>query len=165
MASCRGYTLLELMIAMVVGLVLISGIASAYAAIKATVLSSQQLADAQEVIRYSNRVLARSIKQSQSLPVVTATSVSIAQQAGVPACDGSVPAVPYSERFFVTDGYLTCQLDGTDIKLLKGVAAIRFSSTGSGRVITVGLQGEQFPEQYQQGVRMDIAATQLFPGL
>ncbi|MEJ6475636.1 PilW family protein [Pseudoalteromonas piscicida] len=152
----KGYTLLELMVAMVVGLILVSGIAASYTSIKETVTTSQQLATSQEIIRYTNRVMMRSIKQTQILPTVSATDILIEQLAGVPACDGSVPSANYTERYFLQGEYLVCNRGSGDINLLKGVTGLAFAIDG--QLITVTIQGSSFPPQYGAGIQMNFYA-------
>ncbi|WMO14921.1 PilW family protein [Pseudoalteromonas piscicida] len=158
MKQINGYTLLELMVAMVVGLVLVMGIATSYTSIKETVTTGQQLATSQEIVRYTNRVMMRSIKQTQEVPTVTATDITIRQLAGVPACDGSVPMVDYTERYFLQDGYLVCDRGTGDINLLKGVTGLTFATDASGQLITVTIQGSSFPTQYGAGIQMNFYA-------
>ncbi|RXF02449.1 prepilin-type N-terminal cleavage/methylation domain-containing protein [Pseudoalteromonas sp. PS5] len=154
--SHKGYTLLELMIAMVVGLILVTGIAASYTSIKETVTTSQGLAASQEIIRYTNRVMMRSIKQTQSIPTVSATDIRIDQLAGVPACDGSVPSTDYTERYFLQGEYLVCDRGSGDVNLLKGVTGLAF--TINGQLITVTIQGNRFPLQYSAGIQMNFYA-------
>ena len=72
-----GYTLLEMLVAMTVGLFLLAGVAMSYSAIKSTVRMTQELSDAQEVIRYTSQVFTRSAKQTISEPTVSADGLTI----------------------------------------------------------------------------------------
>jgi len=60
----KGFTLIELMIALVIGGILILGITSTYSSIDGTIQTSKDLENAQEVIRYTSQVFTRSLKQT-----------------------------------------------------------------------------------------------------
>ncbi|WP_125720168.1 PilW family protein [Pseudoalteromonas rubra] len=159
----RGFTLLELLIALSIGLFMLGGIAVAYSTIRSTIAINQELAQAQEVIRYTSQLMTRSIKQTASTPLVmqNGETLEVSQVANTPACDGSVPAVDYTETFSLLDGYLLCDVSSDNLpaqRLLRGVNGLSFSVDGLITSITVTPVG--VPAQYAAGIQIDVAASQ-----
>ena len=68
----KGFSLVELMVALAAGAFLLAGISLSYSAIKGTIQVSKELENAQEVLRYTSKVFNRSIKQTQITPVISA---------------------------------------------------------------------------------------------
>ena len=60
----KGFTLVELMIALAISGFLLLGVVGTYSSIHGTVTASKELENSQEVIRYSARVFSRSLKQT-----------------------------------------------------------------------------------------------------
>lgn len=162
-ARQSGYTLLEMLVAMVVGLFLLAGVAMSYSAIKSTVRMTQELSDAQEVIRYTSQVFTRSTKQTNNVPVITAAPLSIQfqQYANVLSCQGTTPAVDYTETYALENGFLTCDIgDGSGaVQLLKGIEAINFSYNDY--LLSVTVKPNNMPGHFGLGLQIDIATTQL----
>jgi prepilin-type N-terminal cleavage/methylation domain-containing protein len=158
-----GYTLLEMLVAMAVGLFLLAGVAMSYSAIKSTVRMTQELSDAQEVIRYTSQVFTRSTKQTTADPIVSADSFSIQfqQVANVLSCQGTTPAVDYIETYALDNGFLTCDIgDGSGaVQLLKGIEAINFSYNDY--LLSVTVKPNMMPGHFGAGLQIDIATTQL----
>lgn len=158
-----GYTLLEMLVAMAVGLFLLAGVAMSYSAIKSTVRMTQELSDAQEVIRYTSQVFTRSTKQTNNVPVITAAPLSIQfqQYANVLSCQGTTPAVDYTETYALENGFLTCDIgDGSGaVQLLKGIEAINFSYNDY--LLSVTVKPNNMPRHFGLGLQIDIATTQL----
>ncbi|BBN82975.1 hypothetical protein PA25_29600 [Pseudoalteromonas sp. A25] len=166
----RGFSLIELMVALTVGSFLLAGIAMSYSAIKNTVLTTRQLANAQEVIRYTNQILSRSIKQTYESPVITGNGVSleVKQNANSPSCQGSVPTIEYKEVYTLSNNYLTCDILNNvtgeslgALNLLRGVEALQFSSSRSGRLIDVTVTPVNVPTQFANGIVISLAATRV----
>ncbi|WP_082078902.1 PilW family protein [Pseudoalteromonas rubra] len=163
MMNGRGFTLLELLIALSIGLFMLGGIAVAYSTIRSTIAINQELAQAQEVIRYTSQLMTRSIKQTASTPQVMqgGEALEVSQVANTPACDGSVPVVDYTETFSLLDGYLLCDVSSDNLpaqRLLRGVNGLSFSVDGLITSITVTPVG--VPAQYAAGIQIDVAASQ-----
>ncbi|RZM83588.1 prepilin-type cleavage/methylation domain-containing protein [Pseudoalteromonas rubra] len=163
MMNGRGFTLLELLIALSIGLFMLGGIAVAYSTIRSTIAINQELAQAQEVIRYTSQLMTRSIKQTASTPQViqNGEALEVSQVANTPACDGSVPVVDYTETFSLLDGYLLCDVSSDNLpaqRLLRGVNGLSFSVDGLITSITVTPVG--VPAQYAAGIQIDVAASQ-----
>ena len=70
----NGFSLIELMIAMVLGLVIVLGTASFYSTLKGTILTANKLEIAQENLRSVYQLVARSLHQADS---VSATPQSL----------------------------------------------------------------------------------------
>lgn len=163
----RGYTLIELLVAMAAGLFLLSGVAMSYTAIKSTVVASKELSHAQEVIRYTSQVMTRSIKQTYQKPELenNKAALRVHQKALQLACDGSVPTVDYSELFTLSNGYLTCDIGSGPVQLLRGVEALSFDEDGI--LISIIVKPVDMPKQFENGVlndngvQIDIAANRL----
>jgi len=162
-ARQSGYTLLEMLVAMAVGLFLLAGVAMSYSAIKSTVRMTQELSDAQEVIRYTSQVFTRSVKQTSSEPVISAAPLTIQfqQYANVLSCQGTTPLVDYVETYALENGFLTCDIgDGSGaVKLLKGIEAINFSYNDY--LLSVIVKPNKMPAHFEAGLQIDIATTQL----
>ncbi|GMM86227.1 PilW family protein [Pseudoalteromonas sp. MTN2-4] len=161
--SQTGYTLLEMLVAMAVGLFLLAGVAMSYSAIKSTVRMTQELSDAQEVIRYTSQVFTRSVKQTNNEPIISAAPLTIQfqQLANVLSCQGTTPAVDYTETYALENGFLTCDIgDGNGaVQLLKGIEAINFAYNN--HLVSVTVKPINIPSHFGVGLQIDIATTQL----
>jgi prepilin-type N-terminal cleavage/methylation domain-containing protein len=155
-----GFTLVELMVALAAGSVLISGVGFAYLTISKTIDTSKQLENAQEVIRFSAEVYGRSFKQTLSEPVIAnGTSVSVTQTiAGSTACDGSKPAVPFTEVFTFEAPNLLCDSGSGEEVILTGVAAMNIARNGNLMSVTVTPDNFQV-DAWANGFRLDFALT------
>ncbi|MFC3033655.1 PilW family protein [Pseudoalteromonas fenneropenaei] len=156
----KGYTLIELMVALAAGAFLLSGVAMSYSAIKSTIVVSKELELAQEVVRYSNQVLTRSIKQATSTPLVSNAGavLTITQDANTISCTGSVITTAYTEVYQQEGEFLVCDVGNGKVQLLKGLAALTFAQNAELTSITI--QAKNMPAPMAAGVRIDIAATQ-----
>nr|WP_170829164.1 prepilin-type cleavage/methylation domain-containing protein [Pseudoalteromonas amylolytica] len=159
------------MVALTIGTFLLAGIGMSYSAIKGTVMTTQQLSQAQEVVRYTNHILSRSVKQTSVIPAITenGTIITIDQDAYSTSCQGTVPTFNYQEVYTLSDGYLTCDIlnlddDGNSVgvlNLLKGVQALGFSSSQSGRLINVNVTPQDVPAQFATGIVISLATTRV----
>ncbi|MDP2636271.1 MAG: PilW family protein [Pseudoalteromonas sp.] len=156
----RGYTLVELMVALAAGAFLLGGVSLAYSAIKGTVLVGKELENAQEVIRYTSKVFTRSIKQTPVTPIVSAdgSSITITQPAGVVTCTGSVAAADVNEVYSLDGNNLMCALGAlTPERLLTGLASLNFSINNE--LVTINVKPEQLPAQFGDSVAIELAAS------
>lgn len=156
-----GYTLLEMLVAMTVGLFLLAGVAMSYSAIKSTVRMTQELSDAQEVIRYTSQVFTRSAKQTISEPTVSADRLTIQfeQFANVLSCQGTTPTADYTETYTLSNGFLTCDIGNGAARLLKGIDSINF--TFNNFLVVIVVKPLDIPSHFGAGLQIDIATTQL----
>ncbi|CCQ11538.1 Prepilin-type cleavage/methylation-like protein [Pseudoalteromonas luteoviolacea B = ATCC 29581] len=156
-----GFTLIELMVALAAGAILLSGVAMSYSAIKSTLQTAQDIELAQEVIRYTNQVLTRSIKQATTDPQVlnNGKELLLQQAANTVSCTGVQMVLAYTEHY-VQDGiYLTCDTGSGAVKLVKGLSSIDFAYNSLLTSITVTPTNAVAP--FENGVRIDISASQL----
>ncbi len=163
----RGFTLVELMVAMAVGTFIILGIIGTYSSISASTQASKELENAQEVIRYSSNVFSRSLKQTTQ-PVVFANgnqTISVTQQANTLSCLGTRMNSDYVETFTFIQPDLSCQiadLQGNELaantQILTGIA--NFQSGLNGDLFTLNITPTVLPQNFgNNGVRIDIALT------
>ncbi len=162
-ARQSGYTLIEMLVAMAVGLFLLAGVAMSYSAIKNTVRMTQELSDAQEVIRYTSQVFTRSVKQTNSEPIISVAPLTIQfqQLANALSCQGSTPTADYTESYTLENGFLTCDIgDGNGaVQLLKGIESINFEYDN--HLVSITVKPINMPSHFGGGLQIDIATTQL----
>lgn len=158
--NIKGFTLVELMVALAAGSFLLAGVSLSYSAIKGTISVSKELENAQEVIRYSSKVFTRSIKQTTELPTVAADglSISIVQPSGVLMCTGEVSAAKATEVYSINNNNMQCAIDGAaPERLLTGVQSLTFSLNND--VVTINVKPEHLPSQFGNGVAIDVAVS------
>lgn len=155
-----GFTLVELMVALAAGSVLISGVGFAYLTISQTIDTSKKLENAQEVIRFSAEVYGRSLKQTLTQPVIAnASSIAVTQTiANSTACDGSKPAVPFTETFTFVSPNLLCDIGDGNQVILTGVSAMSIAQNGN--LVSVTITPENLDvDAWANGFRLDFALT------
>lgn len=160
----RGYSLIELLIALLISTVLMLSVSTVYSSITGLVNTSKNIENAQEVLRYSSEVFTRSLKQTSLNPTVTLTQLDVEQAANNIACDGSTPVSAYTEVFTQNNNNLLCDIgDGAKV-VLTGIESINFSSLEQIISITVqpqALYGESFGSGPAQPIQIDIALSQI----
>ena len=72
-----GFSLIELMIAMVLGLVIVLGTASFYSTLRGTILEANRLERAQESLRIVSQIMGRSLHQGEAVTVATPQSLTV----------------------------------------------------------------------------------------
>lgn len=163
----RGYSLLELLVALLLSSVLMVGISTAYSSITGLVQTSKNIENAQEVLRYCAEVFSRSLKQTSETPTITnSNQLSVAQSANSIACDGSRQVADFTEVFTLVDNHLKCDVgDGDGAKIiLTGVESIDFSQTEQLMSVTVEPQaqiGEASGIGPASAVQIDIALSEI----
>lgn len=155
----KGFTLIELMIALVIGGILILGITSTYSSIDGTIQTSKDLENAQEVIRYTSQVFTRSLKQTWDDIDIAGDTVAVKQKANVRPCVGATPALDYTETFALDGSDLKCSVVTTDgnvvengTVILTGIADMTFVVDGTGTLFTVTVLPTKLPENFNDGV-------------
>jgi prepilin-type N-terminal cleavage/methylation domain-containing protein len=138
-----GYTLVELMIALLVGTILIMGISLAYSSIKGLILSSKNIENAQEVIRFTAQTFTRSLKQTPGDIDVTLNQITIPQNLNTIACNGTRPLADYNEIYSLNGNNLQCDIGDGAQTILTGVANINFAINNRLVSITVTPQAQQ----------------------
>jgi len=167
--NIKGFTLVELMIALVISSFILLGITGTYSSLSASIVASKELENSQEVIRYSSQVFTRSLKQTEVLPIVAvAQQLTVVQPANVTPCTGeNAPAVTFTEvyTFNALTSVLSCRINaglnaGVDIDLLTGINNITY--TLDGNLMTITVEPMVLPENFADGeVNIDIALTNL----
>ncbi|KGJ88152.1 prepilin-type N-terminal cleavage/methylation domain-containing protein [Thalassotalea sp. ND16A] len=143
--KAMGYTLIELLIALFVSTILVLGIGGAYTSISGLSAVSQNLQNAQEVLRYSTQTFTRSLKQTPALPVTTASQLTITQEANTIACNGVVQIAAYTEVYSLNGNNLRCEIDlggAGPQTILTGVEDIAFALNNNLVSITVTPQAQ-----------------------
>jgi len=139
----KGYSLVELMIALLVGCILIMGISLAYSSIKGLILSSKNIENAQEVLRFTAQTFTRSLKQTSGGIVVTVNQITIPQDLNSIACNGTRPIANYSETYSLNGNKLECDIGNGAEPILTGVESIAFALNNRLVSITVTPQAQQ----------------------
>ncbi len=159
-----GFTLIELMIALVISGVLLLGVTGTYSTIHSTIQASKELENAQEVIRYSSQVFTRSFKQTEQIPTIVGNQILVQQQPNTRSCIGTVIGVAYQETFTFVQPDLSCALQdaagnvlNADVRLLTGVTALVPVSNGD--LFSITVTPTVLPQNFNGGVRIDIALT------
>lgn len=167
-----GMTLVELMIAMTLTVILISGVSSVYLTLKQTAEQVYRLENAQEVLRNAHQFFYRSTLQATNINV-TQSAVTFTQAANATACDGSRPLTDFTEHYYKLNNDLICDLQSDtlqNIVLLTDLTALEFVLTTDPNIgptrLTVMLSSaglpENFPQlsfagQQQPGVQLEFA--------
>ncbi len=167
--TLKGFTLVELMIAMAVGTFLMLGIIGTYSSISASSQASKELENAQEVIRYSSNLFSRSLKQTtESLTLTNGNqTIAVTQKANTRSCLGTLVVVDYIEIFTFTQPNLSCQI--TDLagnqlvantQILTGIANFQSGLNVGGDLFTLNITPTVLPSNFgNNGVRINIALT------
>jgi len=122
----RGFTLIELMIGMLLGLIILGGVLTIYSSVHHTSLIKQRLDSAQEAVRYGHYTISRLVhnadefangSDADTLVLGYPSSIS-----NVDGCTGGAISGTTSTAFSTLNGRLRC--DGNDIAL--GVDDIDF---------------------------------------
>jgi prepilin-type N-terminal cleavage/methylation domain-containing protein len=154
----QGFTLIELMIALVISMILMVGVTTLYSTIKGVIQTSKNIENGLEVIRFTSQVFTRSLKQTFTIPTISAggAQISIDQSANTIACNGTSPVLDYTEIYtkVVDDITLTCALTVGGIAadpqiILTRVEDISFSwltnQAGDNRVVRITVTPEAQP--------------------
>ncbi|MDP2560265.1 PilW family protein [Psychrobium sp. 1_MG-2023] len=159
-----GFTLVELLIAMFLSTLIVTGLSMSYVTVKSMVSISKNLENAQEVLRFSSQIYSTSLKQTSLIPTVGPDSIVVSQEANSTACDGLVKAVAYTETFTLDGNNLTCDLGAGPITILTGIDAIAFAINGRLVTITVtplATGGEPSGQGANAPFTIDVALTRV----
>lgn len=125
----QGFTLVELMVALVISSLLMMGVGGAYVAIQQTVTEVQRLENAQEVLRSSQLVLGRSIRNADAVQIDSQVLLVERQnrQGSELDCFGQPQATAFEEAYRLAAGSLECRVGDANWQvLLTGLDAIEF---------------------------------------
>lgn len=166
----KGFTLIELLIALVIGSFLILGITGTYSTVQSSVQISKELENAQEVLRFTSKVFTRSLKQTNNLVVTdpAAGTLLVQQVANTRSCVGTQPTVDYNETFTFIQPNLFCEVTDTaggvltaDSMLLTGITNLGFATNGTGDLVTLTVQPDNLPENFNNSITIDISLTSI----
>jgi prepilin-type N-terminal cleavage/methylation domain-containing protein len=154
-----GFSLSELMIAMVLGLLIMIAVINFFAPLKATVEESKRLEHAADALRYATLTLSKSIKQAGGVSHVSATELVLSFHASASqpslSCLGQSQTADYMETYHFTAPNLFCD-DGNGAQMiLTGLETTHFSHAGE--LVSIKLKPLQLPTQYAQGITLSIA--------
>lgn len=157
-----GFTLVELLIGLLISMTLIMGVIMAYSSINGVMLSSKNIENAQEVLRFSAQTFTRSLKQAKQITINHPSQLDVKQAANTIACDGSRPVAVYTEKYSHNGVNLLCDIGSTPQIILTGLQSIKFERTNDLVSITVTPQaqaGESAGIGASAPVQIDIALT------
>ncbi|MBU2971800.1 prepilin-type N-terminal cleavage/methylation domain-containing protein [Pseudoalteromonas sp. C2R02] len=160
----KGYTLVELMIALLVGCILIMGVSLAYSSIKSLILSSKNIENAQEVLRFTAQTFTRSLKQTPGGITVIADQITIPQEPNSISCNGTRPIAVYDEIYSLNGNKLECDIGNGAEPILTGVENIAFAVNDRLVSITVtpkAQQGEPGGVGAARSMTINVALTRV----
>ena len=164
-SSNKGFSLVELMVALAVSGFLMAGVSVVYLSLSESIDTTKDLESAQEVLRYSSEVFNRSLKQTTNSPVFESAgskSLEVEQTTpGATACDGNVHPVPFTEIFTLDGNLLKCQVNASTHDLLTGIKDITFKrEQDDSDLVQIFIMPENLTERMPVGgFRLDIALT------
>ncbi|RJG48477.1 PilW family protein [Motilimonas pumila] len=163
-----GFTLIELMVSMAIGLTLVLACSSVYSSLKTAVTLTQQMSEAQESLRASFNLIARSVRQAGGLAKETmdgkdrlrTTYDNIQTGDVVYSCLGNTRSNGTSDLFYLGDEGLYCN-DGIGNQLIAlSVEKMTVTPLGSNGV-TVQLYIDGMPASYgSDGIAFTLAQRQ-----
>ena len=168
----KGFTLVELMIALVISSFVLLGITSTYSSIQGSIQVSKDLENAQEVIRYSSQVFTRSLKQTISSPTISldTKSVTVIQPANTRSCFGTIVGVDYQETFTFVSPNLSCSTQDSagnplvaNTIILTGINDFSAQYNNANELFSFVIEPTVLPENFVvggvPGIRIDVALT------
>jgi prepilin-type N-terminal cleavage/methylation domain-containing protein len=166
-ARQAGFTMIELMIAMLMSLVLVFACTTLYSSLKSSILLAQDLSNAQESLRGSYYLMSRSIRQAETFDIVSGALVTSYSEpptgSNVYSCLGNSVSVAGSTDSYRSDGSdLYCD-DGSGEQLVAlGVTEVNFATiTGTnddGLKVTMKVEG--MLASYSDGISFTLALRQ-----
>lgn len=157
--SQTGFSLPELMIAMVLGLIVILAVINFFAPLKATVTESKRLEHAADALRYATLTLSKSIKQATGVSAISLDQLALSATASAAqprmSCLGNSKSADYVETFSFAAPNLSCN-DGSGAQvLLTGLESAHFTQTGE--LISITLKPIDLPSQYGSGIKITVS--------
>lgn len=161
-----GFSLIELMIAMVLGLVIVMGTASFYSTLRGTILEANRLERAQESLRTVAQIMGRSLHQGEAVTVtpqrLTVTYGSIQAGDVVLGCLGRSRANGDSDTFTFENNNVFCS-DGAGAAqvIATNIASLSMSTNGSYGV-NITMTPMDMPSGLAGGVTLRFALRQKY---
>lgn len=151
--TAAGFTLVELMIAMILGLLLIAGVGSVFLANKDAYRTNVALSQAQESARTSFEFLAREIREAGANPCGTANVASVLNPGGDPMLYNNTAIQGFDDASTV--GGLPASGPGAPV---AGESAIRLASAKDSGLALQPMAGPR------ANVQLQSPTTQIAPG-
>lgn len=126
----QGLSLVELMIALVVGLIIMGGVYTVTISSIQAVNTKNQLDDAQDSFRYLSNTLGRIIRNAETVDAAsTDSSLKIVMSRGSerPDCQGDKGAATVNNTFSLAGGKLMCDNGDGDVELVRNLSSITFA--------------------------------------
>lgn len=161
----KGFTLVELMIAIAISSFLVLAVSLSYSSIKTITNTTTELENAQEVLRYTSQIFIRSLKQTQLDPTIgpSNTTITVQQNANSLSCIGTQPVADFTEVFTLSgNNRLTCDIGAGPQEILRGLTQISFNYNNATRILTVNVSPEGLPLNYGGSVTINIAASTIW---
>lgn len=154
-----GFTLLELMVALVASMFLLAGVSLAYSSMSSSGQLASELENNLDVVRFSSSLFTRSLKQTAQQPVIANSTLIVTQKSGARACTGNVINSDFTETYIVDGDSLYCNVGNGNIKIIKGITAINFAINND--VVSIFISPIGLPAQFNNQVQLDIALSQV----
>jgi prepilin-type N-terminal cleavage/methylation domain-containing protein len=162
--TTKGFTLVELMVALAVSGFLMAGVSFVYLSLSQSINTTKELENAQEVLRYSSEVFTRSLKQTTESPDNSVSkTLKVKQIQGAIACDGRPRNNDFEETFLIIEdeNQLRCIIDAEQPKIiLTGIASIDFSVNDN--LVTINIKPKTLTDNIDilnSGFDLNIALT------
>ncbi len=166
-----GFSLIELMVAVLLGLVLVMGTASFYSTLHTTSLIASQLGAAQESLQAVSMIVGRAVRQASTVSVLNngksmqVTYGNIQDADRVSSCLGNIRTNNNVDTFVFENGQLKCN-DGIvnqNIVVALDIQDLWFSvSAGSPNIVTVVVKPTNLPSSYNNGVTLVFSMWQKY---
>ena len=171
MGQQAGFSLIELMVAVLLGLVLVMGTASFYSTLRMTSISASQLGAAQESLQAVNLIVGRATRQATSVTVLNngkslqVTYGNINATDHVLSCLGNVRVNNDVDTFIFEDHQLKCSDSSGNQKTAIALTLqnVTFSvSAGNSNMIQALVQPENLPASYGNGITLVFSLWQKY---
>lgn len=162
-----GFTLIELMVAMLISLTLVFACTALYSSLKESIQLAQGLATAQDSLRSSYFLMSRSVRQAVDLDI---SGAQFTTTYGAPPTDGSPvynclgrdAASAATDTFYAAGGYLYCDDGSGAEKIALAVTKMTLlANTGTnydGLIVQLEIAG--MPATYASGATFTLALRQ-----
>jgi prepilin-type N-terminal cleavage/methylation domain-containing protein len=170
-AQQAGFSLVELLVAMLISLTLIFACTALYSSLKSSIDTAQRLAKAQESLRGAFYLMSRSIRQADSFEITSGGALTMTYGPGLTGieiynCMGKSVSGSTDTYYRSVDKELRC-VDGPENEAIAlGVSYLQFTaiSDASGTIIEDGLKVtmkiDGMPSSYGDGLTFPLALRQ-----
>lgn len=162
--SQSGFSLIELMVSMTIGLVVLGGVAASFDTNHKTASVKRGYDEAQDSLRFASNLLARVVRQASVVEAGSSSAtlhLRFAGGAGVSDCIGQPTddGASYANTLYFDEGQLWCETDdGLEIALAEGFRSIRFTY-GTRDPSTGAVHDEDYLDELEEGVTYDVRSV------